>query len=283
VLEQLKQMEEFKRIIYEYERRDKLRANEWNALTEENTRLRLSVSDLQNMIHRQMSDVHIMLSQKEQKLNLWMTKTAELATGGNEMRKRAAEFLVSQLQEGDMKQSEYLTKLDETKRQLAFVEIANNELKLEINQLKDKIQYSDPNHIHQEIQTLKDKIHQLTIQGSVQKLQGLYKYNDALMKKLHYLEESEHLLRDKIIQQQQQTSFVDDSCINYLERLLQEREAELESYKSKQVSFTKDNPIKMMMMDRTRKVNDLRDRTLKVLEEKTFMEDQKEAEREDNI
>jgi len=262
-LDQLQQLDTHRKVIFEYERREKLRANEWHAITCENAQLRKTVSDLQSVIQSQMTDVNVMLMKKEQKLGLWASKISEISNGGNEMRRRAAEFLVSQLQEYEQNQNQYINKMEELKRQISFIEIANTELKVEISQLKDILRSSDPNSLLSANQALKDRVQQLSIESSMHRVLSLQRLNDNLQKRINDMTEVESVLRNQIeTLEKQSMHFDEDACINYLERLLQEKERIISTYVSslkKPTSSVSDeqHTRDRAMVNRTKKLEDL--------------------------
>ncbi|KAG2392694.1 hypothetical protein C9374_011419 [Naegleria lovaniensis] len=226
----MKDLEESKRKNHEYQIRLDKRLFEWQQLKEENKKLSFRASELQETIHRQMNDLHVVLMHKEQKINAWKSKVAELASDNNEMRYRASSFLLSLISEGDRKDTELVLKYEEVKRSLSFTQMENNELRMEINNLKDVLQYTDTHSTKHTIDMLKDKIHQMEIECSVERVIEMQNTIETLNSKVYEMERLQALYQHEISRtRQQQRPFNEDACVASLERTLQLYEKKVES------------------------------------------------------
>ncbi|EFC48864.1 predicted protein [Naegleria gruberi] len=226
----MKDTEECKRRNMESQHRLEKRLLEWQQVKEENKKLRFRVSDLQETIHRQMNDLHISLMHKEQKLNAWKSKVAELASDNNEMRYRAAGFLLSLVSEQDNRDTELLLKYEETKRNLHFSQMENNELRLEIQNLKDVLQYTDVHTTKQTMDMLRDKIHQMEIECSVDRVLEYQNTITNLSSKVSEYERMQGLYIQEFSRLKKlNTKFNEGACIGTLERKIQLYEKKIES------------------------------------------------------
>ncbi|KAF0975145.1 hypothetical protein FDP41_005898 [Naegleria fowleri] len=226
----MKDLEESKRKNHEYQIRLDKRLFEWQQLKEENKKLSFRVSELQETIHRQMNDLHVVLMHKEQKINAWKSKVAELASDNNEMRYRAASFLLSLISEGDRKDTELMLKYEEVKRSLSFTQMENNELRMEINNLKDVLQYTDTHSTKHTIDMLKDKIYQMEIECSVERVIEMQNTIEVLNSKISEMERLQLLYQQEISKtRQKQRPFNEEACVSSLERKLQLYERKIES------------------------------------------------------
>ena len=227
----MKELEDCKKKNYEYENRLTKRLFEWQQVKEENLRFSQKVSELQETIHRQMTDLHSVLLHKDQKVNSWKSRIAEIASDNNEMRYRAASFLLSAIQENERKDNEYILKYEEAKRGLNFAQMENNDLRIEVNNLKDVLQYTDTYATKKTIDTLKDKIHQMETDCSMERVLEMQNTILVLSAKISDMGRNHKFYLQEIARSKQQSrgQFKEASCIGTLERQLQWYENKVET------------------------------------------------------
>ncbi|KAL9642772.1 hypothetical protein ABK040_009847 [Willaertia magna] len=229
----MRELEESKKKNIEFEQRITKRVYEWQQLNEEKQRLQYKISELQETIHRQMTDLHVILLQNEQKVNLWKSKVLEFAADNNEIRRRASSFLIACIDERDKVENDLLLKYEEMKRNVHFVQLENSDLKLEINHLKDVLQYTDTHNTKELVRSLKDKVYQLETECSVDRITDLQNTISYLNTKFTESENIRRLYKKEILKYKQKLKqkFDEKDCIGYLEKQLEIHEKNLETYK----------------------------------------------------
>jgi pSer/pThr/pTyr-binding forkhead associated (FHA) protein len=225
ILNQLTELENTKRQLFEFEKRYEHATLSWNALIDERDRLYERIKDLTGTIQGQMSDTHVLVMQKEQQINIWRSKFIELSSEGNDQRRRAAEFIIGQLQASQSQINQQLVDNQDIKRQISMTRMENNELKLEINRLSDMLKLTE----HDE--SLHDKIKQMEMEGNVKRVSSLQETVSTLQVRLIRAEKTNQMIMDKLghdISDDDHLVQTQARCIAYLEKLVNNRDKQIE-------------------------------------------------------
>lgn len=256
---QFEELELARKEIYEWRQRHRLRGLEWEASLEERSRLEARVRELQYALHRQLSEVHVLMLHKEQHIQSYKSKFAELSSGLNTQvgvseqqinRKKAAEFLFDEITRCERENSNLQVKQKHLLQELYQEQLKSNELKLEINSLKDVLQYTDAHNVQERLRALQDKLHDFQSECSVEKVIELKEDVVLLRQRLNESEarcKKLHSLLAKV------TVPIDDSCISYLERKIKNLESTLKNTKSDNILGKQINRAKKQVLQKQNK------------------------------
>jgi hypothetical protein len=199
----------------------------WNALLDERDRFHERVQSLTSTIQGQMNDTQVLVLQREQQLSMWRTKFIELSAQGNDHRKRAAEFIISQLQSLQSQMNQYVLDSQDIRQQSSLIRIENNELKLEINRLSDMLKLSG-----HEVSSL-DRLKQLETECDPKRIAMLQQSVSALQIRAIRAEKKAEMVLGRLGNNQQNSDAqhllqTQARCIAFLEKLLAKKENDIE-------------------------------------------------------
>lgn len=283
IKKQLSLESHLKTTIFEYKRREKSRALEFSAGQESVCRLEQQNKKLQSIINRQANDLHTIMAQREKKFSILNSKILEFSEGPHFVngtmpetektkKQKAAEFLVQQAKELLTENDQLQLRLVEISKNLQFLQLENSDLKISLNNFKDK---EEGNGTLQNLvvinRQLQDKLKQLQVECSAERVIALdyacfhlEKDNWAKDNVINELKKELYKLYSSSIsnsdsnsktsvssrssiekEKEKQLEFNNKVCIAHLERLLQKHEQAFQQL-SKKVEQEVSTPSKML-------------------------------------